>query len=279
MKTIDTLVDDIYKVIESNGGWDATVTKFFTERVGDTIKRRLEDEQEDSRPTLRMSNLGSPCLRKLWYQINLPTESEPLKPNERLKFLYGDILEDLLISLAVAAGHKVTGTQTTMDIDGIKGHRDCVIDGVTVDVKSASSYSFKKFKEHKLREDDPFGYIEQLSSYVFAAQDDPEVTDKKNGAFLVIDKQFGHIVLDKYDFTKELFLKRTKVKEVKEAVAQPSPPARAFTDEPMGKSGNMKLGTQCSYCNFKETCWPGLRTFVYSTGPVFLTKVVREPNV
>jgi hypothetical protein len=43
-----------------------------------------------------------------------------------------------------------------------------VIDGVTVDVKSASKYGFEKFLKHNLREDDPFGYISQLSSYVYA---------------------------------------------------------------------------------------------------------------
>lgn len=280
MKHLSTLVEDIYKVIETNGGWDATVTKFFTDRVSDTMKRRFEDEVEERKPSLRMSNIGTPCSRKLWYQLNLPpSTAEPLKPYEKLKFLYGDLLEDLLVSLAVASGHEVSGVQTPMDIDGIKGHRDCVIDGVTIDVKSASSYSFKKFKDHKLRDDDPFGYIEQLSSYVYAAKDDPLVTNKTKGAFLVIDKQHGHIVLDEYDFTKEIFFKRDKIKEVKEVVTLPVPPERAYVDEPMGKSGNMKLGVQCSYCNFKDTCWPNLKTFIYSTGPVFFTKIVKEPNV
>ena len=279
MKHINTLVEDIYKVIDTNGGWDSTVTKFFAERVADTVKRRLEDEPEEGRPTLRMSNLGSPCRRKLWYQVNESTSAEPLRPNERLKFLYGDLLEDLLISLAIAAGHEVSGLQTTMEIDGIKGHRDCVIDGVTVDVKSASSFSFKKFKEHGLREDDPFGYIEQLSSYVYAAKDDPLVTNKFEGAFLVIDKQHGHIVLDKYNFAKEIINKQAKVREVKTVVGLPSPPPRDFSDEPMGKSGNMKLCTQCSYCAFKDKCWPEVKTYIYSTGPVYLTRVVKEPKV
>ena len=56
-------------------------------------------------------------------------------------------------------------------------------------------------------------------------------------------------------------------------------PNRAFSDVPDGKSGNMKLGTQCSYCEFKKVCWPDLKTYIYSSGPRYLTKVVREPKV
>ena len=44
-------------------------------------------------------------------------------------------------------------------------------------------------------------------------------------------------------------------------------------------SPNMKLSMQCSYCDFKKKCWTNLRTFVYKTGPVFLTHVEYEPNV
>ena len=57
------------------------------------------------------------------------------------------------------------------------------------------------------------------------------------------------------------------------------PPSRGFKPEADGKSGNMKLGVNCSYCDFKEKCHPGLRTFMYYKGTVFLTKVERVPDV
>ena len=197
MKTIDTLVQDIYEVVETKGGWDEVINEHFKEAVGGTMMARLTPPEEERKGgTLRMSNIGQPCSRKLWYHCNNDEEGETLQPSTHLKFLFGDLLEDLLLSLAVAAGHTVEGHQDTMESAGIKGHRDAVIDGVTVDVKSASTYSFKKFKEGKLREDDAFGYIQQLSSYVYAAKDDPLVADKKHGAFLVIDKQHGHICLE-----------------------------------------------------------------------------------
>jgi hypothetical protein len=36
---------------------------------------------------------------------------------------------------------------------------------------------------------------------------------------------------------------------------------------------------QCSYCEYKKTCWPEMRTFLYSYGPEFLIKVKNKPKV
>lgn len=278
-KTIDTLVEDVYKVVSEKGGWDKAANEYFKERVGATMWSRLTPPEEERKGSLRMSNIGKPCARQLWYSIHHDTEGEDLHPSAHLKFLYGDILEDLLLSLAVAAGHTVEGCQDTMEINGIKGHRDAVIDGVNVDVKSASSYSFKKFESNDLRENDGFGYIRQLSSYVYASKDDPLVTDKKGGAFFVIDKTLGKICLDYYDFTKELDEMEDFYEDRKDMASSTSPPPRGFEPEPEGKSGNEKLGFQCSYCPFKKLCYPDLRTFSGYRGPVFLTTVKREPRM
>ena len=39
------------------------------------------------------------------------------------------------------------GEQGEVEIEGIKGHRDAIIDGAIGDVKSASAFSYKKFEE------------------------------------------------------------------------------------------------------------------------------------
>jgi hypothetical protein len=282
-KSINTLVKDIQAVIDGNGGWDETISKYSAELIADTLDRRFNPEESTGPRTLRMSALGTPCKRKLWYDINNHAEGEPLPTSARFKFLYGDILEVILISLARAAGHRVEGVQDTLEIAGIRGHRDCVIDGITVDVKSASSYGYRKFESGALRDDDPFGYISQLSSYVYAGRDSEVESHPSLGAFLVVDKQNGHICLDMYDFGPELDGKLAEIEEVKRVVSLPKEPPRAFKDVPEIKNrvptGNHKLGVNCSYCNYKNMCWPTLRTFVYSTGPVFLTKVVKEPRV
>lgn len=278
-KNINTLVEDINQVIKGKGGWTEAVNEYFMQTMGEAATRRLTPSTEPRAKTLRMSNIGSPCKRKLWYYLNLPEHEQDLPAHTHLKFMYGEIIENLILSLAKAAGHTVEGEQDEIVVDGIVGHRDAVIDGVTIDVKSASSPSFKKFEKNELRVDDPFGYIQQLTGYVYGAKDDPLVTDKTGGAFLVMDKTLGHICLDYYDLTPELHLFPSRLVATKMMATMKTEPHREFDPVPDGKSGNMKLPAACSYCDYKWNCWKGLRGFAYSNGPTYLTKVINLPKV
>jgi hypothetical protein len=274
-KSIKTLVQDIYSLFNGSHKFNEDRLQTFANNLAYHITTRISNEK--SKPELRMSNLGTPCDRKLWYSINTPEDQEELPPQVRFKFLYGDIIEELVLFLAAESGHSVTGTQDTLTINGVVGHRDAVIDGVLVDVKSASSYSFNKFKDHLTKEEDSFGYLDQLGAYLYASQEDPLVTNKNIAAFIAVDKTLGHIAVDiqpktSKDYDKLVTLKREMLKST-------TPPPRAFTDEEDGKSGNRKLCTECSYCPFKAKCWPGTRTYLYSTGPRYLTVVKNEPKV
>ena len=120
---------------------------------------RFLQPYEGERKRLRLSAVGRTD-RKLWYEINDPIPRKET-PQLRMRFFYGHILEALLLYLATEAGHKVEHKQAEVVVEGIKGHIDAVIDGVLVDVKSASDYGFKKFKDGQLVNDDPFGYIAQ----------------------------------------------------------------------------------------------------------------------
>lgn len=280
MKNIKTLVLDIESVLLQKGGWDEACKEYMTKNIGEAADRRLSIPTGKAYRGLRMSNIGTPCKRKLWYYCNLPETVETTNtPSMALKYFYGDILEAIVLSLAKAAGHTVEGEQEELVVEGIKGHRDCIIDGMLVDVKSASSFSFNKFKYNQLKSEDPFGYISQLTAYLYASQDDPRVTEKNKAAFLAVDKTLGHIVLDVYDLRDELEDFKAELQRTKDAVNNlATTPPRAFDDVPDGKSGNRMLDVACSYCDFKHICWPKLRTFSYSSGPRFLTKVVKEPK-
>lgn len=247
----------------------------FATSLASVIRERLKREARE--PGLRMSNIGKPCDRALWYEINLSSEKEPLRAEHYLKFLYGDILEELMLFLAELAGHEVKGRQDEQEIAGIKGHRDAVIDGVIVDVKSASSNSFKKFANGTLAENDSFGYIGQIQSYLHAGQEDEQVTDKTRAAFLVVDKTLGHITLDIHPKDENDWVETFE--EKKTLVASEEIPERGFEPVPYGTSGNLSLGFNCSYCPFKRTCYPELRTFLYAHKPVDLVHVARLPLV
>jgi len=276
---IDTLIDDVYKTLEE--GVDVEDIGTYGKEYTEVLRQRLAPKGEQGPDTLRLSSIGKPCARQLWYGTHAHVHREPLLSHTRLKFLYGDLVEQMLLTLVKKSGHLVEGEQDTILVNGIKGHRDCVIDGMLCDVKSASSFSFKKFKGGLQSEDDSFGYLTQLGSYLLGSREDPCITYKNEAAFLVVDKVTGHLCLDRHTFTEEGFgrIKET-LQSRKDALQKKEAPEKAFDPIPEGKSGNLKLGVNCSYCSFKAYCWPNLRTFLYSGNrPVFLTHVEREPNV
>ena len=279
MKTIETLVKDIYHVLSTGEGVTQEILDWVSGDINQSLQRQLVGGGGLREPRLRMSGLGTPCRRKLWYSINRPDQCEPLPPHTKFKFVYGDAIESILLGLSKAAGHSVVGLQGGVEIEGVRGSRDAIIDGVLIDVKSANDRSMQKFRDQGLRDDDPFGYLSQLSSYLFASQDDPLLLEKNKAGFLVADKNFGHVELFMYDLTEEMANKVQEVRDLKEVVKQEDPPARAFEAVEDGKSGNLKLGTNCSYCDYKHTCWPEVRTFLYSNGPRYLVEVAKEPNV
>lgn len=262
---IQTLIPDIYAEIEKNG-----IPEF-------TYHRPAEEERKAS---LRLSQMGPRCPCALWYSIHKPEMAEPVPPWASIKFSYGHILEALAIRLAKVAGHEVTGEQDELVVDGIVGHRDCVIDGCVVDVKSANSLSFKTLKAGKEAvEADPFlaGYLDQLDGYVVGSSMDPLVRVKDKGYILAIDKTLGHLVL--YEHTVRGNAIRERIKRYREIVERVSPPACECRSVPDGKSGNFKLDLKASYNPYKYCCTPNVRTFLYAEGPRYLTKVLRKPDV
>lgn len=262
-------------MVDNGGEVSDELVSSFAENLAGIVRDRMKERQAGS--YLRPSNIGEECNRKLWYSIRKPELAERLSPETKLKFLIGDVHEAVLLFLAEAAGHKVEGQQTVVSIGGVSGSRDAVIDGVLTDVKSASSRSFQKFVDGLDKDTDAFGYLKQLNFYLEASQDDPTVTDKDRAAFLASDKTLGKITLDVHKRSGIDF--ERLISEKREMLASDKLPPRGYGPVPEGKSGNEKLGVECSYCVFKHSCWPGLRTFIYSYGPVYLTRVEREPKV
>lgn len=269
------LVTSIYRVMTEGADLTEDQVENFGKELSQIIFQRLTEKRD--RPfTLRMSNLGKGA-RQLWYERKYGNV-EKFEGKTLIKFLIGDITEHLLLFLAEVGGHSVTHKQMEVAVDGVKGHIDADIDGVTVDAKSASAHAFRKFKDRTLADNDSFGYIEQLSGYCIARDTD--------GAFLAMDKVTGELTV--YPLSREEAGQldiHGRIAYLKEVVHSDVIPDRCYPDEPEGASGNRKLGVNCSYCQSKDKCWEdangglGLRTFLYSRGPVFLTHVAKEPKV
>lgn len=280
MKKINSLIKDIYNLFKNDKGCklkikdrDAIIDVCVENIRGQLTSSIMGNDRDASR--LRMSNVGYPD-RKIWYQCN-NTQQEELQDNDPIKFLYGHIIEELVFCFAKLSGHKVTDQQKETTLEGIKGHIDGRIDGVLVDVKSASPISYRKFKDRTLYSDDPFGYIDQLSSYATALKD-------KEAGFLVMNKISGELCWMGLD-ELEIADTSNRIKFLKGMVTSTTPPPKCYPDVPEGKSGNYKLSINCFYCSYKKECWAdannghGLRTFMYKKGPVHLTRVSRVPDV
>jgi hypothetical protein len=279
MKTLDTLVDDVYGLFSGDYTPSINRTANLDDMSYDIVQAVITSLETAGKPResyLRMSNIGKPD-KQLWYEHQKDVAKEELRPDTYIKFLYGHIIEALLLFLVKEAGHEVTHEQAEVEIDNVKGHMDAMIDGIPVDVKSTSKFGFQKFVNGELANDDPFGYIAQISAYA-------QANNKEEGAFLVMEKSLGKLTVMNVH-SMEMIDAAARIAHMKEVVESETPPDRCYEPVADGKSGNEKLCVSCSYCPYKEDCWSdandgeGLYTYLYSTGPRYLVTVVREPKV
>lgn len=288
MKTIDTLIQDVEELLKNGlpGGYEDAG---LGERLAAVLERGLEPRDGERATRLWFSNVGSPCVRQLWYKINTPDKARPFNGSTKFKFLYGDYIEEVFLELARLAGHVVEYQQERVEWNGVSGRIDAIIDGYPVDVKSTSSRSFVKFKSGLNAKNDSFGYLGQLKGYVLALREKGLIApDWNKAAFVVINKETGRMFLDVHEFSdKDLSDFTENTDDVKLTVQHPHVPYRGFKPEPDGyknkgrfiPNGNGVLGVNCVYCPFRDECWPGLRVFMYSYGPKYYTHIVKEPRV
>lgn len=284
-KRIEDLVKDIYSLFDNT--LEHTPSEENLNKLAEGIKKHVkkalaEAKKEDGR-VLRMSSIGKKP-RQLWYEaqqgkgLGVGPKVKKFSPSKLFSFLYGNLVEELVLFLAREAGHEVTEEQKEVLLEEVKGSIDCLIDGVLVDVKSASFRGFEKFKNGTLLDgQDDFGYVDQISGYA-------QALDHKQAAFLGFNKETGELALLKLN---ELDLKDVvpQIKSLKIALAKATPPEKCYPNVPEGTSGNLGLHKGCQYCPFKFECWKdsnngrGVQVYKYASKHVFLTKVVKEPMV
>jgi hypothetical protein len=199
-----------------------------------------------------------------------------------LRFLMGHILEAVLLLLAKEAGHDVQREQAEVEIDGVLGHIDAMIDGHLVDVKTASAYGIHKFEGDSLVSgDDPYGYMAQISSYYTALNRDSDVQISPQAFFWALNKSNAEMLMTPIN-SRDMIDADKRIDRCKEVLEMTEPPENlCYEPVPSGKAGNMALAKECGWCDFRDQCWAGkgVRAFKYSNGPVYLSKVVQTPRV
>jgi len=280
-KPLNTVVPDIYGLLENlSNGEPLPITEEALDETMASMKEAIlhwaTPRPRDTDFTVRMSNVGKPS-RQMWFEKRDPNGRGSVDGATQIKFLYGHVLEELVLMLVRMAGHNVTDEQKEVTVNGIVGHMDCKINGQVVDVKSASKFAFSKFRNGTLAADDPFGYLGQIAGYEKA-----EGTDE--GGFLVINKESGELCMYVPDDLDKPNID-TKINTLLDDLKLDTPPDLCYTPIPDGKKGNMQLPKGCTWCKYKHECHKdandgeGLRTFKYSTGYKYLTHVEAEPKV
>jgi hypothetical protein len=105
-----------------------------------------------------------------------------------------------------------------------------------------------------LSEGDAFGYIAQLVGYA-------QASNKKVGGWWVVNKangKFKYVSAKNVDIPKEMKKIEATVKKVNENKFERcfEPVEETFRGKP---TGNKVLGTNCSFCDYKHSCWETLQ--------------------
>ena len=108
-KQLNTLVEDIFSLFDPNVSHtsDEENIEWVAEEFKNLLRTRLL-EREPNDGNLRFSSMGQGD-RKVWYKAH--AEPEPMTAKTYFKFLYGDVIELLVLFLAKESGHSVERTQ------------------------------------------------------------------------------------------------------------------------------------------------------------------------
>ena len=256
----------------------------FKEMCGSAIERQFS--RNDTGPKIRMSGVGKPlCQQKMGMRDDI---KEDVDYTLVMKFLFGDIIEAIAVTVMKAAGINVEDEQkpVQLEIGGttLKGTYDIKIDGKIYDIKSASPGAFSmKFAANRgynnVKADDVFGYVPQGYPY-------SEAAGCEFGGWIAINKATGEWavckapLLQQEDRAEALKKSHDNIVEV----LSDNPFKKSFSDteeiykdrktKETKKTGNRLMNKNCGYCGYREYCWP---KSVYK--PKAISRAENKPRV
>lgn len=238
----------------------------FTKDCEEAVSRQLRREKGEYR--LRMSGLGRPLCQQLVERSGM---REEMDYNGVLRFLFGDIVEALMMLLLREVGAKIVSFQESVELEiagqQIRGTLDLVLEDElgqkkVWDIKSASEWAFNyKYSGgyDKLKEDDPFGYV--MQGYLYA-----EATGLPFGGWIVVNKSSGQVLIveapDWQEEDRKAYLKDAEQRvriltDPKSEVVKFDAEVETYrADGEIVKTGNKTLPKQCGMCGYRSHCWP-----------------------
>lgn len=266
----------IHQYLSNVQAGDAVLSDEVIEQIVQDVRQALVKQfsKRDSTFRLRMSNIGRDYC-KLWFDKNEPKAAIPRSTNFVINMMIGDIVEAVFKGLLVQSGVSFSnGEDVSMDLgEGvvINGTPDLILDGKVDDIKSASPWSYtNKFKDFAtLAGSDSFGYVAQLGGYAKAA-------GVKPGGWWVINKATGEFkYVSAGDIDSEGVAENTRALAARLAENKfercYEPIEETYRKKP---TGNLILGKECGWCDYRYKCWPGLQEI-----PSLVSQAEEKPMV
>lgn len=211
------------------------------------ITKAIADSPQDApRNYIGASSIGKQCARAIWYGF-VGAESTNPSPSLRTTFEIGKRLEGLLLDYMEEAGLILTRPSkdndlffSDADVPVFQGHCDALLHipstaTVIVEIKTANTASFSRFKHHGLREWNKT-YYAQMQSYL-------GMSGFKRGILLAIDKNTSELHHEWVDYD-DIYYHELKMKAL----------AISVIGEPPEKINKNPIYFLCNSCFYRKTC-------------------------
>ena len=260
----NTILEKVQSFLKKSTKEPVEISEELIEEFGEVCKKALRKqfiEKRNSKFTKRISNIGKPLCQLKMENKGVEGEGQPY--NNKMRYIFGDLIEALAVVILKSSGVNVNSIQKPVTYKSnnlkIDGTYDIEIDNVIWDIKSASPYAFEhKFGEgggfNSIAEDDAFGYLSQ--GYLYS-----ESEKKRFGGWIVINKSTGEWLITETPVEDEKYKKGAiaLAKSNINALDKGKPFRRCYDDvvETFRKipTGNKILGVVCSFCPYKFPCW------------------------
>lgn len=216
--------------------------------ISGIITKTIADSPPDEkRRYIGASSIGNKCSRAIWYGY-MGAESTQPPPSLKTTFDIGKRLEGMLLDYMEQAGLNIVRANAhnkflfvqDKDVPLFQGHYDSLLlipneAPMIVEIKTANTASFSKFKTHGLKEWNET-YYAQLQAYL-------GMSGYKRGVLLAIDKNTSELHHEWLDYD-DIYYHELKMKAL----------AISTSEEPPEKINRNPIFYFCNNCKYRRTC-------------------------
>lgn len=200
---------------------------------------KIKYEDDAPRGYIGASNIGSDCLRQIWYEYTNAPSSE-VSNKIRRTWAIGHRLEDFVIELLKLAGIEFEDYQIELSDDVLeyfRGHFDglMVNPEAILEIKTAKDASFKLFVKDGCKKWNA-RYYAQVQAYM-------GMSGVHSAYILVLNKDNSELSDELVTFDEDLYKKlEDKARMIANAIIEPP------------RISNSPLWFQCKLCKFNKVC-------------------------